>query len=343
MVNQLTNPKLNNMKILRKLILLCTVLLLFAYTSRAQGNITDLLQGGTNALNDANTLAKAYLEPFGKGFGASLNSGWYNTAKPHKLGGFDITFSLATSIPPSSAKTFDVSKLDLDFWELQDVNNNLSPTVTGAKADGVLLTDPNNVFPDLTLPQGAGLKFIPAPMIQAGIGLPFNTEVDFRILPKIKIPDAGEFSLWGFGIKNEFKEFIPGLKAVPINISAFFGYTKFKSSFEIDAPQNGSAKQSLDFTAKGYTAKLLVSKSIPVLTVYAGVGYNKTTTDVALKGDYEIATGIDASNPINLDFVNKGMSANLGLRIKLAVIAFHFDYTFGEYKIYNAGFGINFR
>jgi hypothetical protein len=329
------------MKISKQLFFSFILLLTISFTARAQGDISELLSG---SLKDANIIGKAYLEPLGKGFGASLNSGWYNTAKPHKLFGFDITFTVATAIPPSSAKTFDVSKLSLNYWELQTSTDKMAPTVSGSKKDGPVLQAIGDPGTTLTLPKGAGLTLVPAPMIQAGIGLPFNTELDLRFLPKISIPDAGEFSLWGFGIKNEFKEFIPGFKALPFNVSAFFGYTNFKSSF--DAKQSGSSNsnQKLNFNASGYTTKLLISKSIPVLTVYAGVGYTKSTTNVDLKGDFELdGVPIPDKTPISLDFVNKGMSANLGLRIKLAVIAFHFDYTLGDYKLFNAGVGINFR
>lgn len=327
------------MKINKRLVLSFALLLSLSFSGIAQENITQFLVG---SLQDANKLSKAYLEPFGKGFGAGLNSGWYNTAKPHKLFGFDLTFTIATAIPPSSAKTFDVSMLGLSYWELQTPTDNMTPTVTGSKVDGPVLQAIGDPGTTLTLPQGAGLTFIPAPMIQVGIGLPFNTELDLRFLPKINIPDAGQFSLWGFGIKNEFKEFIPGFKALPFNVSGFFGYTNFKSSFDAKQSGNENSNQKLNFDASGYTAKLLVSKSIPVLTVYAGVGYSKSTTDVALKGDYDLG-GLLITDPIALNIVNKGMSANIGLRIKLAVIAFHFDYTLGDYKLYNAGVGINFR
>jgi len=327
------------MKINKRLFFSLAILLSLSFSGKAQENITQLIVGN---LQDANTLSKAYLEPFGKGFGASLNSGWYNTAKPHKLFGFDLTFTIATAIPPSSSKTFDVSKLNLNYWELQTPANNMSPTVTGSKVDGSVLQAIGAPATTLTLPQGANLKFIPAPMVQAGIGLPFNTELDFRILPQIKIPDVGQFSLWGFGIKNEFKEFIPGFKALPFNVSGFFGYTKFKSSFDAKQDALPSSNQKLNFDASGYTAKVLISKSIPVLTVYAGAGYSKSTTDVALKGDFDL-DGVIISDPITLGFKNSGMSANIGLRIKLAIIAFHFDYTVGDYKLYNAGVGINFR
>jgi len=332
------------MKISKHLVLSFALLLLISITAKAQENITQLLSG---SLVDANTLSKAYLEPFGKGFGSSLNSGWYNSAKPHKLGGFDITFTIATAIPPSSAKTFDVSKLHLNYWELQTPTNKLSPTVTGAKEIGPVLQSTIGPAATLTLPKGAGLKFIPAPIIQVGIGLPFNTELNARYLPEINIPDVGKFSLWGIGVKNEFKEFIPVFKTLPFNVSAFLGYTKFKSSFDVNAPQPTPSKdQQLNFNSSGYTAKLLISKSIPVLTVYAGIGYSKSTTDVALKGDYTInVQGVSSkyTDPITLDFANSGMNANIGLRIKLTVIAFHFDYTVGKYKLYNAGVGINFR
>ena len=38
-------------------------------------------------------LIEAYFTPMAESFGAGLNSGWYNTAKPHSLGGFDLTFT----------------------------------------------------------------------------------------------------------------------------------------------------------------------------------------------------------------------------------------------------------
>jgi len=332
------------MKINKQFVLSIALLIFLSISAKAQENVSQFLNG---SLKDANILGKAYLEPFGKSLGTSLNSGWFTSAKPHKLGGFDITFTVATTIPPSSAKTFDVNKLKLDYWKLQTPTDNIAQTVTGAKETGPTLVPQNPLLPGtMDLPKGAGLKFIPAPIIQAGIGLPFNTELDFRYLPKIDINQVGSISLWGFGIKNEFKEFIPGFKAIPFNLSAFFGYTKLKSSFDISAPQPDASKdQTLDISTSGYTAKLLISKSIPVLTVYAGVGYNKSTTDVKLKGEYSIPnyTVSSAKDPISLDFSNSGMNANVGMRIKLAIIAFNFDYTFGSYKLFNAGVGINFR
>lgn len=332
----------NIMKINKSLIFLFILLFTQLGFVKAQENITQLLSG---SISDAQTLSNAYLEPFVKGLGYSLNDGWYNSAKPHKIFGFDMTFTMVSSIPPQSAEKFDVSKLKLDYWEPQSQTSVMSPTVTGEKESGPILQQKGNPAITMTLPKGVGLKYIPAPIMQMGLGLPFNTELVGRFLPEIQIQDVGKFSLWGVGIKNEFKEFIPGLKSLPFDISVFFGYTKLKSSFDIDAtkPASSQKNQLLTFDASGYTGKLLISKSILILTVYAGAGYSSSRTNVALKGDYTVENLGDKTDPINLDFNNNGLNANIGLRMKLNIIAFHFDYTFGNYRLYNAGVGINFR
>jgi len=319
----------------RHILMILLGFLLISGATYSQEDAVKMLSGN---LDDAKLLTKAYLEPFGKSFGTSLNNGWYNTAKPHKLFGFDITFTAAITVPPSGDSKFDVSKLNLQYWELQDPADNSAPTVTGKKNAGPTLVDQATGTATLQLPQGANLRFVPAPIVQVGIGLPFHTEVMGRFFPKVDINGVGKFSLWGVGIKNEFKEFIPGFKLVPIDVSILLGYTKFKSSFDL------SGDQTLDFNASGFTSKLLISKSIPVLTVYAGVGYNKSTTEVAFKGTYDIPNvGVGIKDPLDLDFTNSGFNANIGLRIKLSVIAFHFDYALGKYSVFNAGVGINFR
>ena len=51
-------------------------------------------------MNQANKLIESYFSPLAESYGTGLNSGWYNTAKPHKLFGFDLTFNLNTVIIP---------------------------------------------------------------------------------------------------------------------------------------------------------------------------------------------------------------------------------------------------
>lgn len=325
----------------------------------AQKNVAEFLQGN---VADAKTLGTAYMEPFGKMFGNSLNGGWYQAARPHKKLGFNISFVVTVATVPSEAKTFDVSKLNLTNLELVNPTNRTSQTVSGSTTTGPWVNfkdDPTNT-PAFELPKGAGLPFTPMPIIQAGIGLPFHTEITGRFLPSVNVPKVGKVNLWGLGAKNEFKEFIPGLKMVPIDLSVFVGYTQFKSEFEIDykptaAEMTAAGYNSSDFkdqklalVASGYTIRMLVGKTIPFLSVYVGFGYNHATSNFGLKGNYAVGmapyTPTDlVKDPFVMEYSLSTFAANAGLRIRLGVISVNFDYTLGKYPLYSGGLGISFR
>ena len=42
---------------------------------------------GQSSTENGKSLIEAYISPLGNSLGAALNNGWYNTAKPHSLGG----------------------------------------------------------------------------------------------------------------------------------------------------------------------------------------------------------------------------------------------------------------
>lgn len=337
-----------------KRIALVSILLVGGYTF-AQKNVAEFLQGN---VADAKTLSTAYIEPFGKMFGNSLNGGWYQAARPHKKLGFNISFVVTVATVPSEAKTFDVSKLNLTNLELADPSDNMAQTVSGSTTTGPRVVYEDAPSMGFDLPKGANLPFTPMPIIQGGIGLPFHTEITARFLPSVNVPKVGKVSLWGIGAKNEFKEFIPGLKMVPIDLSIFVGYTQFNSEFEIDykptaanMPNGYDASdfndQKLALDASGYTVRMLVGKTIPFLSVYVGFGYNHATTDFGLKGNYAIGVAPTytsvVKDPFVLNYTHSSFAANAGLRIRLSVISINFDYTLGKYPLYSGGLGISFR
>jgi len=331
-------------------------------SSIAQKDVAALLRLSPQ---DATKLSEAYLKPFGKGLGWGLTGSWYNSGKPHKLGGFDLTFSLNTVIVPSSDKKFNFNDLGLSSdVHLVAGEKTSSPTVSGTGTGSkVEYNTSASGIPSATfnLPSGGNLSAIPMPMLQAGVGLPFHTEIMGRYVPRVDIPDVGSVSLWGIGVKNEFKELIPGFSLLPFGLSAMVGYTNFDSQIDISYKPQASAPsadyykdQMLKVKSTAVTTKLIISKSLPILTVYAGLGYNITKTSMDLKGNYPVGLEMQSgqpvvsgnanlSDPFSLSFNNNGVSANAGFRLKLAVLAFHLDYTIGKYSMITGGVGINFR
>ncbi len=96
-------------------------------------DIGKFLAGGEE---DAKLLLEPYISPAVNAFGAALGSGWYNTAKPHKLGGFDITFTSNIAIIPSKYEKFTIDDSKLTTLKLADQADNITPTIAGDNSEG---------------------------------------------------------------------------------------------------------------------------------------------------------------------------------------------------------------
>lgn len=367
-----------------------TLILLFGFlglettTSYAQvGDVGSILQSGRQ---DANTLAKAYLKPFGSGFGASLNTGWTNTASPHSTLGFDLTVSSGLAIVPDGAKSFDVSELDLQRIQLKG-NDPISPTINGDSEQGALLAayaDPDGPggmgvqeIMEFNMPEGSGFGYVPAPMVKGAVGIVKDTEIMFRYMPEYDVGDFGSFSLYGFGAKHGINQWLPGGNLLPVNLSVMFGYTSMEVGSGLDVtasdvmqdpdntenPYNASQweGQEVGLNTDAWTINALVGKSLPIVSVYAGVGYEASTLNISTPGSYPTIIPNDAYDPQNpneeeplivdaidepIDIAIKGdngFRALAGLRLKFAVFHITGSYTLSNYSSYNLGVGVSFR
>ena len=345
--------------------------------TNAQLKEVEFIRGG---FNDAQLLFKEYLTPWANILGADLNGGWYNTAKPHKLGGFDVTLSLSTAWSPPSAGSFNLSELDLDG----DIvgTTTIAPTIAGVKngdrpSMNYSLPDPMSggsvTVAEYMLPKGTGVNFLPLPMAQLGVGLPFGTEITGRLLPNLGLGDVGNIGLWGVGLKHSILQWIPALKKLPVlDISAQGGYTSLLTYASIKVGVDDRAidrtsnpllfkDQRIEMGIQAYTVNLIASQTLPIITFYQGIGYSSTLTHVGLKGYFPVSrletdnsnpdfgevvvTNSDVFlNPFDVEIQNsKDLRLNAGLRLKLGVMTIHFDYTKANYSVFTAGLGVSFR
>jgi hypothetical protein len=344
-------------------------LFLFSLASFSQFSNIDFLK---SAPADGVKYMQAYISPWANAFGSGLSGGWYNTAKPHKLLGFDLTIGASVGIVPTSAQTFDASKIGLSS---SITGTGISPTVAGAKTDGPLMSyKVNNVtLASFNAPQGVDWRYIPVPTAQVGIGLPFGTEVKVRFVPKINIKD-GNVSLWGVGLLHSLMQYLPGNKLLPFDVSLFGGYTKLQAnvplSLDPGSPQNYStpysaatsfSDQNMKVVVQAFNVSAIASLNLPVITFYGGLGYCKTQTTMDFTGYYPTPVLVTPTSGVpyaeynnsgvkkgsdfpNMDIKNfSGLRANIGLRIKLAVVTIHVDYTRAQYNVLTTGLGLSFR
>jgi hypothetical protein len=347
-------------------------LFLFSLVSFSQFKDVDFLR---SAPTDGVKYLQAYLSPWANAFGAGLNGGWYNTAKPHKFGGFDLTLSASAGVVPTSAETFDVSRIGLSS---SLSGTGLVSTVAGPDKSGPLLTLKNSQGATLTTfnaPKGANWRYIPVPTAQIGVGLPFGTELKVRFIPKIKIKD-GDVSMWGIGLVHSIMQYLPGNKLSPFDVSLFAGYSKLQGNVPLGldpdpdvsqaytTPYNTTTafdNQKLKMSVQALNVSAIASVKLSVLTFYGGLGYCRSKTLMSLSGNFPtpvLVTPVSAAPYVqyNNDGVKKGsdfpkldienfsgLRANIGFRLKLSVITLHADYTRAQYNVLTAGLGISVR
>jgi hypothetical protein len=333
--------------------LLFLLLLAMPFAVSAQ-DIGELLEGN---VADAKYVSEGYISPMMKALGYGLNQGWYNTAKPHNFPGFDLTFSVNPVFVPAADKIFKVNNQTLTSFSLVtdmdgktiDANGTGNiPTVLGADKSTTYRMDtaPNGTFNG---PGGIGINFFPTPTLNLGIGLPKGTDLKVRFVPTLDFDKMsggeldGSFGLFGVGVMHDFKQWIPGIKALPFDMSVFVGYTKMKLDIGVS---QGGANGKTELSSSATTIQALISKKITVFTPYFGVGINMAKTELALKGDYDFDNNpltTPTKDPFTFSTESNGPRATLGFRLKFGPLTLHGDYTLAKYNAASAGLGIAVR
>jgi hypothetical protein len=281
-------------------------------------------------------LIEAYFTPMAESFGVGLNSGWYNTAKPHSLGGFDLTFTLNTVIIPNSAETFKIGDA---FENVFKSDENDASTIFGS-SDATKMTYTNNntgLDIDFSMPGGFKTPAVPLPMIQAGIGLIKNTAIDIRYMPMLNVGDNINVNIFGAGVKHDLLQWIPGIgNAIPMSLSLQAGYTSLNTELKI-------LEQEVSLKTNATTINLVASKKLLMITGYVGLGYNSATTTFAADADFDL-DGLQFDEKVEVAFEsNNNLRTNIGLRLNMTVVTIQADYTFSEYPTATLGLGVSLR
>jgi hypothetical protein len=311
--------------------LIISLLIFFSFSLKSQVLIDNI--------NDAKSFLQAYLNPLGNGLGAITNNGWYNTARPHKLLGFDATVSLSFLNISNEKKSFDPNSIS-NFSS----PSTSTPTILG-KGNGATVEYQGEEF---KLPNQSPLFSILAlPNLNLGLGIFKKTEINGRFIPNYKY-DAGfigkgEINMWGVGFKHDLLQWIPVIgNTIPLSLSLQAAHTQMTSEISIlDQPV------SMDIQATNIN--LIISKNILMVCGYASIGYSSSSTT------FRAGENITNSNSLNLDeleitlpiemefeTVNE-LRANIGLKLSLAVITVSANHTISEYPVTTIGVGASLR
>jgi len=345
------------MKSMKKWLLSFLMISVTLSTAWAQIEIKDVMRAGSA---DGGKYLERYLEPAVVSFNNGLGSGWYNTAKNHKLLGVDLTVAVNFASIPEEMKTFDFNSINWDVLELQS-GDNIIPTVAGGSTNTILQIPIGATVEGQTYTSeqefgaapGIGnipMNAIPTPTMTLGVGLFKNTDLKIRYMPAISTDDF-EMQLFGIGVMHDIKQWIPGLKLMPFDLAGFVGSTSLKTKVfvsDVTEPDFKVDNGLIDMKIATTTVQVLISKQLSVFTPYAGVGYSFTNSTFDVKGTYTYDDGISEpsviKDPISLDF-SEGNTPRItvGGRLKFLILTLHADYTIQKYNTFSAGIGLSVR
>ena len=307
----------------------------FLSSSAQQNNIVNS--------DDANAFLSAYFSPFTNSIGAGLNSGWYNTAKPHKLAGFDVSLTINMITLSDEQKSFNPN--DIANFSSSD---NSTPTILGEGMGAEIDYTGSNFSSTFTMPeQNISLTSVPIPTLNAGIGLVKGTELNIRYIPAydydIGFIGEGSIELYGAGVKHDLLQWIPIVNKLPFDLSFQAALSRFKTSFEVESQ---SVKQDVSLNIDATTYNLILSKKFALITAYGSMGYNSVKTSFNSNTNFQLGSTnvIEFNVPLDMEFESQSVfQAAAGVRLQFAIFTVYANQTFSDYPITSAGIGISFR
>ena len=307
----------------------------FLSSSAQQNNIVNS--------DDAEAFLSAYFSPFSNSIGAGLNSGWYNTAKPHKLAGFDVSLTINMITLSDEQKSFNPN--DIANFSSSD---NSTPTILGEGMGAEIDYTGSNFSSTFTMPeQNISLTSVPIPTLNAGIGLVKGTELNIRYIPAydydIGFIGEGSIELYGAGVKHDLLQWIPIVNKLPFDLSFQAALSRFKTSFEVESQ---SVKQDVSLNIDATTYNLILSKKFALITAYGSMGYNSVKTSFNSNTNFQLGSTnvIEFNVPLDMEFESQSVfQAAAGVRLQFAIFTVYANQTFSDYPITSAGIGISFR
>lgn len=177
-------------------------------------------------------------------------------------------------------------------------------------------------------------------------------------MPETTIDNFGSFGVLGGAIKHGINQYIPGGGLLPVDLTIMVGFNQVKLDAELDVKPDATAipnGQTGDFSDQAiktetntFVINALVGKSLPFISVYGGVGYQKASLDVKMLGDYPVELPLNRYDVITDPFafsLDSESSVHMlgGFRLRLGLLAFYGEATLANYFTANAGIGISFR
>jgi hypothetical protein len=357
------------MKYMKKAFLFLVIVISFEF---ANSQVIQSLQFTKGSLNDGAKLMQAYLLPVENSFNGINHSGLIHSEpfiNKQKKYAFKITVDFMGVTTPTSDKTYDVNKLQLEEFKPSDPNKTIAQTFAGNENTIQLESEstyrvPSTSFPFYTTkpiltfntPKGV-MSTVPF----AAIGFVLSTpSSSFKVRGLTPYPLSGmdgKIFHWGISAQTKINKLLTFLKSFPIDIIVSGGVERMQLSVNPNLkPQNSTDKaydnQEFFIHSTAFPLQLALSKCFSErFSAFVSGGYNIANSNTGLVGTYPIYKSdptdtyniaIDKINdPIKYSRNNSNAFFNLGVGYQLKRIGFSGELSLAKYQSFDFRININ--
>ena len=306
---------------------------------------------------DKDLLTNNYFNPLFKSMQISMSEGWARSAKTHKKFGFDITFFGTGVTIPKSQKVFSTVG-----FESIVANGPTSPTIFGDESNTEYIVNffsaeqGTNLSTSFQSPNGyssilsSGRLILPN--IQAGVGLPFKSEIIIRYMPTVSFRGA-EFTALGVGLKHSISQYFGLSKVTPFNLSVLLSSAKMVGDYPLgESSQILGSNQSIDLDISSTAFGLIGSADLKIVSLYASVSQVMSKSSFNVNGTYivdyvaspgNIPLELSVVDPIDMSSRMNYLRKNIGLSLNFPLLKFFVDYSVQDFSALNAGLSFSIR
>ena len=331
---------------------------LFFFQTKYSQNISGIENFVLVSEDDRALITQEYFKPLFNSMQVSMGEGWIKSAKTHKKLGFDFTFLLSAINIPVSSREF--SNLNLSSISS---SSNTSPTIFGGESNEDYFVEFNSPGTDYSLsttfnvPGGhEGLltrDMLLLPNLQFSIGLPFETDLIIRYMPRTEKKGA-RYQSYGVGFKHGLMQYFKPAEATPFNLSTLLIHSNIAGDyvFGVNSEIPGE-NQSIELNVSNTSAGLVASLDLKVVSIYSSVSQVFSKSSLKVKGAYEVNYQVSSSETENIEFIfNDPISIenklnyirkNIGVSFNLAFTNIFIDYSIYDYSSINIGLSFGVR
>lgn len=336
-------------KLTLKLLKNITVICLFGFFTKSNGQTSSQLEEIGYLLGDALFYSEKYLIPATDAAVYQASSSWMISPKKKKV--WTATFGLHGNLffVPKSDRNFDIKNDDFNFFEIENQTSATVPTAIGNDDRVYLIGDLDGEQIRLRTPTGIDQETMFYPYLMGAVELPYGSELVVRYSTRTQLK-RGEYQVFGIGLKQNLSQFFPKMEEKNLHFALMGMYSNADMTFDfldIQTQYGNLGINRISGLVDTYHLQLSVSKEIKRFEIMTNLIVNRSNFKYEVSGDKgsieEILPIQDIINELLATIAEPKTNVLGEVSIRYQISKFYLQNSIAFGKFVNANIGIQYQ